>query len=416
MDSSRRSDLPMDALPRIAPGRGFTLLAGVTVVDLTTSIAGPYAGMLLGDMGADVIKVERRGAGDDGRAWGPPWLDGESLLFMSVNRNKKSVALDYAKPEGYAVLRDLVTRADVFLVNQLPRSAKKLGVDPKAIRAVKADIVYASITGFGLEGERADWACYDLIAEGYSGVMDLTGARDSEPQKIGTPAADLLSGQDAALAVVAALFERTRSGQGRTIDVSLTESMTRFMACRIVPYLGSGRLPRRSGAKDSVIAVYQSFDTADEPITLGLNTPPIWQRFWQCVGRPNSLKKLAVATNAEQQARRAEIVTEVQALMKTRPRAEWLKLFAEARVPAGPINRLDEVSVDPLLIERGLFYNIAADGRDVPQVGLGVHVDGEAHQPRLPPPLLGAHTREVLTGLLGYDEERLNALAEAQVI
>jgi crotonobetainyl-CoA:carnitine CoA-transferase CaiB-like acyl-CoA transferase len=406
----------MDALPRVAPGAGFALLEGVRVVDLTTSIAGPYAGMLLGDMGADVIKVERTGVGDDGRAWGPPWLDGESLLFMSVNRNKRSVALDYAKPEGYAVLRDLVARADVFLVNQLSRSARKLGVDPDAIRAIKGDIVYASITGFGLSGERADWACYDLIAEGYSGVMDLTGARDSEPQKIGTPAADLLSGQDAALAVVAALYQRTRAGQGRTIEVSLVESMTRFMACRIVPYLGSGRLPRRSGAKDSVIAVYQSFDTADEPITLGLNTPPIWQRFWQCVGRADYLQKPGLATNAEQQARRAEIVGEVAALLKTRPRAEWLTLFAEARVPAGPINRLDEVAADPLLIERGLFYNIAVEDRAVPQVGLGVHVDGAAHTPRLPPPLLGAHTREVLTGLLGYDEERLNALGEAGVI
>ncbi|MDQ4059796.1 MAG: CoA transferase, partial [Pseudomonadota bacterium] len=380
--------LPMESLPRVAPGDGFTLLHGVRVVDLTTSVAGPYAGMLLGDLGAEVVKVERRG-GDDARAWGPPFLDGESLWFLSVNRNKKSLALDYAGPEGAAVLRDLITRADVLLLNQPPRVARKLGLDPETVRSIRSEVVYVSITGFGLDGERADWPCYDLIAEGYSGVMDLTGEAGGEPQKIGAPGADMLAGQDAALAVVAALYERTRTGRGRLIDIALVDSMTRFLACRVVPYLGSGEVPRRSGARDSVIAIYQAFDTADEPITLGLGNDAIWRRFWEAVGRPDYADDPGFADNSLRRARRAEIVRDIQAILRTKPRAHWLALFRAARIPAGPINRVDEVSADPELLRRGLFYRLAQDGREVPQVGTAIRLDGAANVPRSAPPRLG---------------------------
>ncbi len=205
---------PASSLPAIAPGRGFDLIAGTRVLDLTGSVAGPYAPMLLADMGAEVLNVERPGTGDDSRAWGPPFLDGESLWFLSVNRNKQSLALDYTKPEGRAVLMDLVQCADVMVVNVLPRAAAKLGIDAKSLQAIKPDLIYVSITGFGMEGERADWACYDLIAEGYSGVMDLTGEIDSAPQKVGTPAADMLAGQDAAFATLAAAHRQRPRRQG----------------------------------------------------------------------------------------------------------------------------------------------------------------------------------------------------------
>ncbi len=204
--------LPLDSLPAPAAPPASTLLAGVTVVDLTTSIAGPYATMLLGDMGARVIKVERPGAGDDCRAWGPPWLDGESLWFMSVNRNKESVTLDYSNAAGRKVLHDMVRKADVVIVNLVARVQQKLGIDYATLKAIKPDLVFVSLTGFGLTGARKDFPCYDLIAEGYSGVMDLTGEAESPPQKVGTPAADLISGMDAAMATLAALFERGEIG------------------------------------------------------------------------------------------------------------------------------------------------------------------------------------------------------------
>ncbi len=408
--------LPVFRLPALATGAGFDMLAGVRVLDLTTSIAGPFATMQLGDMGAEVIKIERPGAGDDARSWGPPFLNGESLWFMSVNRNKRSVALDYASPEGAEILRGLAASCDVVFVNQPPRVARKLGVDARSLRAVREDLIHVSITGFGLEGERADWTCYDLIAEGYSGVMDLTGDADGEPQKIGAPAADMLAGHDAAFAALAALFSRARTGKGRTIDVSLVESMTRFLGCRIVPFLGSGEKPRRSGGRDSVIAIYQLFRTQDEPITLGLGNDNIWRRFWEAVGSPDVGADPRFSNNARRRACREEIVERIQEILLTQPRDHWLALLARARVPAGPINRVDEVALDAELQRRRLFYRMETNGRTIPQVGTGFHIDGDANAPRLPPPELGEHTYAVLGELMELDNKRLAELADRGVI
>jgi len=409
-------ELPYSRLPEIAPGRGFDLLDGVRVLDLTTSVAGPFATLLLGDLGCEIVKVEHPTGGDDARAWGPPFLDGESLWFLSVNRNKNSLALDYASDQGRAVLRELVLKSDVVVVNRPPRSATKLGIDAATLTALKPDLIYVSITGFGLTGERADLACYDLIAEGYSGVMDVTGEADGPPQKIGTPAADMLAGSDAALATVAALYARTRTGRGRVIDVALVESMTRFLTCRITPYLGSGEIPRRSGAKDSVIAIYQAFDTADEPLTLGLGTDAIWKRFWEAVGDPVYGADPAFGSNAKRRASRAAIVDKIQEILRGKPRAEWLDLFAKARIPAGPINRVDEIAADPHLAARGLLYRLVDDGREIPQIGTGFQLDGEANVPRRAPPRLGADTQTVLQSLLGYTDDRIRALKASGTI
>lgn len=407
--------LPIDTLPRLAVGKGFDLLEGTRVLDLTTSVAGPFATMLLADMGAEVMKLERPGLGDDARAWGPPFLRGESLWFLSVNRNKKSLSFDYASAEGRAVLHDLIRCSDIVVINQPPRVASKLGLDAASLQKIRPDLIYVSITGFGLTGERADWTCYDLIAEGYSGVMDLTGEAGGEPQKIGTPAADLLAGQDAAFAAVAALLARGRTGQGRVIDISLVDSMTRFLTCRIVPYLGSGEVPRRSGGKDSVIAIYQTFQTADEPITLGLGNDAIWRRFWQAVGQPAVAEDPAYASNADRRALRSGIVAKIQDVLITRPRAYWLTLLRAARVPSGPINRLDEVAADPEMQHRSMIYAMETEGGLVPQVGTGIRLDGSSNVPRSAPPALGEHTREVLDGLLGYNDDQIRALAAAGV-
>lgn len=391
-------NLPMDDLPVFPVGQGLHFLNGIRVVDLTTSIAGPYATMLLADLGAEVIKVERP-EGDDARAWGPPFLDGESLWFASVNRGKTSISLDLTTADGKDALLKLVQSADVFVTNQPPRVQKKLGLDFEAVSSVKPDIVFTSITGFGLSGERSDLTCYDLIAEGYSGIMDLTGTADEAPQKVGTPAADMLSGQDAAMATIAALFDRQKSGSGHLVDVALLDSMTRFLAPRIMSYLGSGDIPRRSGGTDSVIAVYQAFDTADDPITLGLGTNAIWDRFWATVGTPEFAGREGFASNAERREKRDEIVAEIQKRLLKKVRLEWLEVFRKARVPAGPINRVDEVSADTALQERGLIFALKDGDRVVPQVGLGVQFDGQFAVPRSAPPHLGEHTEAILSGL-----------------
>ena len=408
--------LPLQHLPPPPTGAPLALLKGITVLDLTTSIAGPYAAMQLGDMGAEVIKIERPGKGDDCRAWGPPWLDGESLWFMSVNRNKQSVTLDYTSDTGRAVLHDLVRKADVVIVNLTGRVQKKLGVDHAALSAVRADIVHVSLSGFGLTGARRDFPCYDLIAEGYSGVMDLTGEAESPPQKIGTPAADLIAGMDAAYATLAALFDRQRSGKGHKIDISMIDSMTRFMSPRIVPYLGGGPLPKRTGARDSVISVYQTFDTQDRPLTLGLGNDGIFKRFWQAVGQPAVADDPRYATNAERCAVRPELVEKIQTVLRTQSREYWLKKFVEHNVPAGPVNSAEEVARDPELVARGLFYTATAGARKIPQVGLGIAVDDSNATYRSAPPLLGEHNDAVLAGLLGYDAARISQLKTQKVI
>lgn len=397
-------------LPFVEMGSGFDLLGGMRVLDLTTSIAGPYATMLLADMGAEVIKIERPGRGDDTRSWGPPFLDGESLWFLAVNRNKRSITVDIRSDEGRKLLEELVTKSDVFIVNQPPSTAKKLGLDPGTIAAIKPDIIYVSITGFGLEGERADWTCYDLIAEGYSGIMDLTGEPESAAQKVGAPAADMLAGQDAAMAAIAALFSRARNGKGRVIDIALAESMTRFLACRIVPFLGSGNTVSRTGGKDSVIAIYQTFESADEPMTLALGNDAIWRRFWAAVGKPDVGGNEKYATNEHRAAHRAEIVEMIQQILLTKPRSHWLDLFAGARVPAGPINRVDQVVADREFLDRRLFYKIRDGEREIPQVGTGIQIDGNPNRPNNAPPRLGSGTDDILREVLGYSASRIETL------
>ncbi|MFA5662899.1 CaiB/BaiF CoA transferase family protein [Castellaniella sp.] len=391
--------LPWQDLPVRPVGAGFQMLSGFVVLDLTTSIAGPYATMLLSDFGAEVIKVERPN-GDDARHWGPPFLEGHSLWFTAVNRNKKSVVLDLGCAEGQAQFRALLQRADVLVCNQPLDVQRKLGIDHETLRALKSDLVFVSITGFGLDGERADLTCYDLIAEGYSGIMDITGEADGRPQKIGAPAADMLAGQDAAMAAVVALLARERTGEGAKIDISLAESMTRFLACRISSYLGSGEIPARSGGTDSVIAIYQSFETADGLLlNLGLGSDAIWKRFWAAVGDPQYAARPEFSTNARRRAHRSEIVADIQAILRTRTRAQWLEIFANSRVPAGPINRVDETAHDLAFQQRGLFFTLQDGTQQVPQVGLGIRIDGQSATPRAAPPRLGEHTASILATL-----------------
>lgn len=403
-------DLPLRKAPEL------NLLASVKVLDLTTSIAGPYAGQLLADLGATVLKVEKPGCGDDARAWGPPFLHGESLWFISVNRGKHSMTLDFTLPPGLEILRRLVADCDVLLVNSVARVQRKLGIDAASLRDVNPGLIHVSVTGFGLEGARADLPCYDLIAEGYSSVMDLTGEADRPAQKIGTPAADLLAGQDAAMATLAALLRRQRDGSGCEIDVSMVESMSRFMSPRLLPYLGSGQLPRRSGGTDSVIAIYQVFETADDPITLGLGNDAIWKRFWQAVGQPERASDATLASNAQRRAMRQDIVAIISGLLREKPRAFWLDAFARARVPSGPINRLDQLAEDEALRQSGFLYRSDTPQGPVPQVGLGIRFDGASEGSLTPPPALGADTDRVLREWAGCDGRELDQLRAQHII
>ncbi|WP_422098471.1 CaiB/BaiF CoA transferase family protein [Variovorax sp.] len=406
---------PIDAVPR-KNTRSLDLLKDIRVLDLTSSIAGPYAAQLLADMGATVVKVEPPGKGDDVRAWGPPFLNGESLWYLSVNRNKHSITLDHAQPEGYAILQKLVAQADVVIVNLVPRIQRKLRLDVQTLSALKPDLIHVSLTGFGCNGERADLPCYDLVAEGYSGVMELTGEPDSPPQKIGTPAADLLAGQDAALATLAALHRRGRDGAGCAIDISMVESMTRFMSPRILSYLGGGDLPRRSGGRDSVIAIYQVFDTADKPITLALGNDAVWGRFWRAVGQPDVASDSDFATNALRRNHRARLVQLIAKLLREKPRSHWLEVFSRERVPAGPIQDVHEVTNDAALQSRGFIYAVETDRGVLPQIGLGIRFDDASEGTSRPPPDLGADTVSILTQWADIDPSQIEAMRRRRII
>jgi crotonobetainyl-CoA:carnitine CoA-transferase CaiB-like acyl-CoA transferase len=304
----------------------------------------------------------------------------------------------------------------VLVTNQLPSVLAKLHIGYEEVKAIRPDIVYVSLTGFGLGGARQNDPCYDLIAEGYSGVMDLTGELQGDPQKVGTPAADLLSGSDAALGCLAALADRTRTGRGHFVEVSLVESMTRFLTPRIVSYLGGGDVPRRSGAKDSVIAIYQVFATADEPLTLSVPNDAIWRRLCTVLQRPDLAQDAGLATNAGRIARRQELVGTIAALLAEKPRAHWLSVFGEHKVPAGPINRVDQVVQDQELLDRGFFYAMDDGGQPIPQVGLGIRFDGHAAGYDTRPPALGADTAAVLAELAGVQAGDLETYKQSGVI
>jgi len=408
--------LPYQQLPEIKQFSGFSLLNDLKVLDLSTSVAGPYACQLLADFGATVLKIEKRITGDDARQWGPPFLNGASLWFLSVNRNKHSMTLDVSHPEGREILMSLLETTDVLVLNMTPRVQQKLGIDYPSIQTRFPRLIHASLTGFGLTGSRSDHPCYDLIAEGYSGVMDLTGEIESDPQKIGTPAADMLAGQDLAMAVLAAVHGRHRNGKGTSIDISMHASMSRFTSPRVVAYLGSGDLPRRSGGKDSVIAIYQVFNTADDQLSLGLGNDAIWKRFWEAVGDITFGQNQQYSSNAQRQKHRPEIVARISEILITKSRDTWLELFAKNRIPAGPINRVDEVVTDPDLLEKGFFYTSDSAYGPIPQVGLGIAIDGKQQIHRKSPPKLGEDTDTVLKEWLHMTPEQISKLQQSDII
>jgi crotonobetainyl-CoA:carnitine CoA-transferase CaiB-like acyl-CoA transferase len=403
-------------LPSPLHQQSFSALKDIKVLDLSTSVAGPYGCQLLADFGADVVKIEKPITGDDSRGWGPPFLDDESLWFLSVNRNKSSVVIDMTQEAGQQLLKQLVSQADVLVTNLLPKVQKKLLVDFNNLKVVNPRLIHVSLTGFGLEGERSSFACYDLIAEGYSGVMDMTGEINQDPQKIGTPAADLLAGMDLALATMAALLQREKDKVGHAIDISMVDSMTRFMTPRLVSYLGSGILPRRDGAKDSVIAIYQVFQTADEPITLGLGNDAIWKRFWLAMDEPHFISDDQYQSNAHRRLLRQELVEQIQERLIKQPKNHWLTLFQKNNIPAGPINRLDQISADPEMHQRGMFYGVNKGRSVIPQVGLGIQIDGEQSFCNKPPPNLGEDTRAVLKSWLSLSNESINELINTNII
>jgi len=395
-------------------------LDGIRVLDLSRVLAGPWATQMLGDLGAEIIKVEKPGVGDDTRAWGPPWLDDpsgdpakrRSAYYLSANRNKKSVAIDIASADGQALVRALALKSDVVVENFRRGGLARYGLDAASLRALDPRLVYCSITGFGQDGPRAAQPGYDLMIQALSGFMSITGEPDRDPQRAGVAIIDIMTGLHAVIAILAALRQREATGEGQVIDLALFDVAASVLANQALNYLVSGEPPVRQGNTHPNIVPYQSFATADGHLILAVGNDAQFARFVALAGHPEWGADERFATNAARVAHRDVLVAGIAAAMALRPTAEWSALLDAAGIPFGPINRIDQALADPQALHRGLVRGDAAAPGIASPLRLSASSTGEA----TPPPFLGQDTRGVLQGLLGIDGAECARLAQAGVI
>ena len=383
-------------------------LQGIRVLDLSRVLAGPWCTQLLADLGAEVIKVERPGSGDDTRHWGPPWHgEGDrrvAAYFLSCNRGKKSAAIDFAQPDGAALVRKLAGQADVVVENFKVGGLSKFGLDAAKLRAANPRLIYASITGFGQDGPYADRAGYDFIIQGMGGMMSVTGLPDGEPgggpMRAGVAIADLFTGMYACAAILASLYAREKTGEGATIDMALFDTQLAVMANQASNALISGKDPPRQGNTHPNIVPYQPFEAADQPIIIAVGNDRQFARFADICGHPEWVGDERFASNGARVANRSDIVRLVADVIREKPAAEWLGQLESAGIPAGPINLVTQALSDVQAQHRQMVRTIAG----TPLVGSPVRLDGQRADSDLPPPALGEHTDEVLSGLLNGDE------------
>jgi crotonobetainyl-CoA:carnitine CoA-transferase CaiB-like acyl-CoA transferase len=395
---------------------GRSPLEGVRVVDISSSYAAPTASMYLGDMGADVVKVEPM-RGDDSRFWGPPFLNGEAAWFLSVNRNKRSLCLDIRGPQGREVLFRLLETADVFIENLNPAKLDKHGLGLKELRARFPHLVICAVSGFGLTGPDAALPGYDLIAQARSGMMSVTGD-DGLPQRVSTALSDVAAGTLAAYAIAAALVRKERTGEGDVIDISLLEADLGFMSPRIASYLAGDPEPQPCGGRDSVVAIYQRFETADRPIVVAVGNDRHWERACAALGLTRLSDRPELATNPGRREFRTQIVAEFQEVFDAMTADKALRLLQEAGVPCARINRLSEVVEDPQVVARGSIaeqHHAVAGTFRAMTAPWRLASDEETGRPLRPAPLRGEHGREILAEV-GLDEAGVDALAEEGVL
>ncbi len=393
-------------------------LDNIRVLDMTEAMAGPYAAMMLGDLGADVIKIERPGAGDMSRGWGPPFLQGESAYFLSTNRNKRSLTLNLKLAEARAVFDRLVAGADVFLVNQ-PRlaSLQALGLDYERLSQINPRLIYCSITGYGMTGPYAGRSGYDLAAQGESGTMALTGESDGPPVRYPVPISDITAGLYTVISAMTALFVREHSGRGQFIDTALLDSQVTWLTNLAGNYFATGQRPRKLGNFHPQIAPYEPFLAADKSFLVAVGSERLWQDFCRVLGVSDTVgADPRFHLNADRLAHRFELRDELLPLFATRPAEHWLGKMREAGIPCGPINEVDDILTDPHMQARGMIVELEHPLLGaVKSIGNPMHLSDTPPSYRLPPPLLGQHTDAILQDL-GYDDAQIVAFHEQGVV
>jgi len=388
-------------------------LSGYRVLDLSRILAGPFCTMILGDQGADVIKVERPGTGDDTRTWGPPFAGGESAYYLCCNRNKRSVVVDLGSPEGQDLVRDLAAVSDVLVENFKPGLTKRFGLDYETIKRINPRIVYASISAYGQDGPYRDRPGYDMVLSAVGGLMYITGERDGPPCKVGVAITDVLTGVYASGAITSALLWRERSGAGQYLDISLLDVQVSGLANIASNYLVAGKEAVRWGTAHESIVPYQVFETTDRPIAIAVANQKLWVNFCRAVGREDWLRDPRFESNPKRVENREILVPLVADLFATKTCDEWMEILVGAGIPCGPVNNMAHLFSDPQVLHRGMVAQV-----EHPTIGalklVGVPIKYSATPGRIRshPPLLGEHTDQVLAEVLGCSEERIASLKE----
>jgi crotonobetainyl-CoA:carnitine CoA-transferase CaiB-like acyl-CoA transferase len=395
-------------------------LKGIKVFDLTRVLAGPTCVQMLADLGADVIKIEKPGSGDDTRGFAPPFMPGtkESAYFVGVNRNKRSVTLDIAKLEGQQIALDLIAQSDILVENFKVGALAKYGLGYQQLHERFPGLIYCSITGFGQTGPYAPRPGYDSLVQAMGGVMSLTGEPDGQPQKVGIPLADLFAGLYGCIGILAALRHREATGQGQQIDIGMLDTHVAWLANQGMNYLATGENPPRLGNQHPNIVPYQVFPTADGFMVLSIGNDPTFKRFCDGFGLRHLLGDERFATNAARVQNRKLVTDTLSPVMKTRTTAEWVDELQALKIGCGPINTLREVFADPQVQARGVVVQMphAASAHGVQVIANPVRLSETPADYRMPPPVLGEHTEEVLRERLGLDEARVAKLREEGVV
>ena len=408
-------------------------LDGIRILDLSRVLAGPWCTQTLADLGADVIKIERPGTGDDTRTWGPPFLKDdqgtetqEAAYYLGTNRNKRSVTCDIARPAGQALIRELAAHCDVFVENFKVGDMARYGLDYASLKAVNPRLVYCSVTGFGQTGPYAERAGYDYAIQGMGGLMSVTGERDDiggGPQKVGVAVADLMTGMYATVAILAALRHAERTGEGQQVDMALLDTQVAMLANLSANYLVSGKAPGRAGNAHQNIVPYQVFEVAPaadgnkDHLILAVGNDSQYAKFCAVAGHPELASDPRYAKNQDRVRNRAVLVPLLEAILKTRTKADWLAALEAAKVPCGAINNLAEVFADPQIEARHMVTHWQHPVKhDLRLVSSPIKLSATPVRCDLPPPLLGQHTQEVLRSVLNYSDEKLSELGRSEVI